>query len=171
METKTCKTCGVEKSLCFFYKSKTGKLGVSAHCIDCTKKLHKDYYMQNRDRLILKASEYKKTENGIKAQEKYLKTEKARNTYIEYLRKYRQKEEVKIRYIKNRDKRLQREYNTRERVSLGYAKQIIKTLSNGVLRHKDIPDSIAELKQHSLRLKRLLKQKKQKDEQHNTTDI
>ena len=171
METKVCKTCGLVKELSFFWQLKTGKYGVQAHCIGCAKIRLNHRYIKNREQVLLDSAKYRNTDAGKKSKKRYYQSEKGIERNIRYLKEYRLNEDVRtnrrnnIIHIRERDKQ------NRINLSCGYVRQIIKTLSGGILMHHEIPDSLMETKRQSLFLKRLLKQKKQKNEQNHTTDI
>lgn len=80
MNSKTCTKCSVEKSFDCFSKSKGGKFGLKSECKQCSSVRFRKFYENNKDDLILK------TRNFRKSNPNYSK---------EYQRNY---------YIKNREK-------------------------------------------------------------------
>ena len=83
---------------------------------------------------------------------------------IEYVKKYRDNASVKERL-----NGYQRQRNAVADDS--YAKQLIYKRTNGALKATDIPQELVELQRQSILLKRTIKQKKQKNEQHSATNI
>jgi hypothetical protein len=51
--TKLCNVCKQEKELLNFNKKKSGKYGVEARCRDCLKIYNKNYYIKNKDLILL----------------------------------------------------------------------------------------------------------------------
>ncbi len=51
METKTCKTCGIEKPLTDFSPSASGKQGRAAHCKVCKAARDRETYRQNTEQI------------------------------------------------------------------------------------------------------------------------
>lgn len=82
----------------------------------------------------------------------------------EYSKKYIRKPEVKERLNEYRRQ------NARD-VADSYAKDLILKKTNGVLSAKDIPLELIETQRQSIILKRTIKQKKEENEQHATTDV
>lgn len=50
--TKTCTTCGEDKSTLEFYKNKGGKYGVASVCAPCARIKAAEYYKDNRQKAI-----------------------------------------------------------------------------------------------------------------------
>ena len=46
---KICKICGVEKPLNYFHKNKTYKDGHDSRCKECSSKIKKEYYINNKE--------------------------------------------------------------------------------------------------------------------------
>ena len=160
MEMKTCKMCGENKQLSCFYKLKTGKSGVQANCMDCAKVLMSQRYISNRQYYLLKAEEYRRSDAGKESRKKYSKSQKGRDRQINYLKRYRLRDQVRQVRAQHIEMFREKARQNRAMLTSGYVRQVIKTLSSGVLTPCEIPDSLVEAKRHSIFLKRLLKQKK-----------
>jgi hypothetical protein len=80
----------------------------------------------------------------------------------EYAKNYIQNPEVKER-LNMRQRQKARDVDDR------YAKALICKKTSGALRHHEIPNELIELQRQAIILKRTIKQKNKKDEQHNTT--
>jgi len=52
METKVCTRCKIEKYISEFYLEKRGKFGVRGRCMICEKQVDKEYYLNNREKII-----------------------------------------------------------------------------------------------------------------------
>ena len=71
MQTKICSKCGRELPLDNFYKYNRGKYGVFSECKDCYKARVKEYYEQNKEKIILRTKEYQeKNKEQIKLDKK-----------------------------------------------------------------------------------------------------
>ena len=171
MEAKVCKTCGLSKQISCFWKLKTGRYGVWAHCIECEKIRLRQRYINNRQQYLSRAAEYRKTEAGKQAKTRYSQSEKGRERNIKYLKEYNSSGKVSQKRKSNASALREKALQNRVKISNGYARRIIKTLSGGVLRKSDIPDNLVEIKRQSLFLKRLLRQKQQEYEHNTTTNI
>ena len=105
MQTKKCSKCGEVKAVSEFTRDKTKKDGLYSSCKRCTK----EYYLNNREKLL----------KNMRQRSKTLK-------YKENRKKYESQPEVKakikeydaFRKIRDRDKIIARmkEYNSREEV-------------------------------------------------------
>lgn len=162
MGAKVCKICAVEKPVSLFYKSKSCSDGLQSHCIYCERVRQRHYYVKNRNHFLSKAAKYRKTEAGIKSKRKYAQSEKGRSRNAKYLKFYN-----KIAYDVVKWRETSR--RNREKLTNGYVKQVIISLCEGVLTRSDIPDALVEIKRQSIFLKRLVRQKKQQNEQSDTT--
>lgn len=61
--TRTCNTCRLEKSLHQdFYRDSKGKHGRAYRCIACTKQRCRTFYLDNRERQIAKAREFRQAD-------------------------------------------------------------------------------------------------------------
>jgi hypothetical protein len=58
METKICKKCLVDKSLFDFNKNKSSKDGLQDNCKVCVKEYKKQYYIDNKEKILEKSKEY-----------------------------------------------------------------------------------------------------------------
>lgn len=93
MEIKICKKCGIEKPLCEFSVRKEGKDGHRNECKECVKDYHKQYaaiyYLNNKEQIDKRNSQYNKTEKCKEHKKEYYDknkdviNEKAREKYIE----------------------------------------------------------------------------------------
>lgn len=135
------------------------------------------YLAQQRDRYneLIKDPEFKKRERdrlrnyrennrdeiNKKSRERYRKDKKYRASRKMEARNRQRlyQQDQNIRFIKNEK---QKRVKKLEVASLGsnYIKGLIRDQSNGVLTAREIPKRIISLKRQSLRLKRLIKQKK-----------
>jgi len=52
METKVCARCKIEKYISEFYLEKRGKFGVRGRCMICERQVDKEYYLNNREKII-----------------------------------------------------------------------------------------------------------------------
>lgn len=62
METKICKSCGLKKPFCEFSKQKNGKFGLKTNCNICHRKLNKDYYLANKEKVSERNSVWQKND-------------------------------------------------------------------------------------------------------------
>ena len=58
METKVCKKCLVDKLLSDFNKNKNTNDGLQVNCKICNKEYKKQYYIDNKDKILEKHKEY-----------------------------------------------------------------------------------------------------------------
>ena len=63
---KVCRLCGKEKDISQFYKHKSNKDHKTGECIDCRKKMSKEYYKDHKDQIIARDKEYRKMKNFFK---------------------------------------------------------------------------------------------------------
>lgn len=54
----SCIICGQEKDVSLFYKNKQRKCGYRAFCIDCNKQQKKEYYLNNKDKILKQTKQY-----------------------------------------------------------------------------------------------------------------
>lgn len=99
METKKCSRCKEVKSLDEFVKAKSTKDGFYASCKKCGRARYKQYYLNNKEKVIQHTKQYRK--NNI---------EKMKEWQKEYGREYRtknierQKQYTKEYYLNNKEK-------------------------------------------------------------------
>jgi len=118
----------------------------------------KDYY--ERQDVQLRIKEYRRTAIVISKRKKYFCSQ----NYKEWKRNYNQKPEVLAKIVAYSK-------NIVDSLSDTYLKGRIRSQSNGVLKSPDIPIELIEMKRRSIELKRTIKQKKEENEQHTTTDL
>ena len=58
MKTKTCKVCGEEKPLDEYHKHKSMKDGHDSRCKKCMSERNKEYYSENKEKLLEQRKEY-----------------------------------------------------------------------------------------------------------------
>lgn len=79
IESKTCIECGETKPVSEFQKSTTGrpgKDGYESRCRGCKNKQKREWYQENRDRVLEYASQYSKTEKGVEVRRRtYVKNQ------------------------------------------------------------------------------------------------
>ena len=95
---KTCKICGEEKPLNEYHKKKDTKDGHDSRCKKCKSEKAKDYYSENKDKILECQKEYH-SENRDKS------LERSKKYYYENKDKISEKK--KEYYFENRDKRLE----------------------------------------------------------------
>ena len=75
MDCKTCNTCGIEKPLSEFYKSKKYKNTqyYQSHCKSCLAKERKEYYgnLKNREAILARQKEYRADPKNKEKRKKY----------------------------------------------------------------------------------------------------
>ena len=157
-----CATCGCERPKRFFKRKREPALcGSCYYQVHKIKERAKEYgmgYCQRpgvKERVKEYASNYRQ-----RPEAKELEKERVKK----YGRSYRQRPEVKK--LKN-----EREKDRVRQAASHYIKALIRHESKGILRSSDMSQGIIELKRQSLILKRTIKQKQKKDEQHTATDI
>ena len=75
MDTKKCRVCGRTLPLCNYGKNKRTRDGLAHECKDCTRTYQRDWYIQNRDRVLLVQREcYERTRAKRLAQRKQYRT-------------------------------------------------------------------------------------------------
>jgi 5-methylcytosine-specific restriction endonuclease McrA len=129
---KVCSKCKESKSLDQFYKSKKDKYGVTSICKECSKRIVREYYSNNKDKRSKyqkeyysnnkdKRSKYMKeyhnnNKNRISKQQKeyyYNNRDKRSENKKEYLKEYRKTERGKLIYkLNNQNRRYRKKYNT-----------------------------------------------------------
>lgn len=106
---KTCTKCGVEKSLDYFHRQKSGRFGRASTCKECRVLESRKYYESNRRAIRDKQSAYRddnsdKIRDGLK---KYYAGNRqwfiARNTAVRSLRKSLPSERVTVKQVALRD--------------------------------------------------------------------
>ena len=70
MDGKTCRDCGVHKTLESFYKCKQGKLGRHTRCIPCYREANKKSYLNHREVRRASAKEYRIKNRDLVLQQK-----------------------------------------------------------------------------------------------------
>ncbi len=181
MQTKVCSKCGEEKALGGFYADKSGRLGRSARCCECTKAQVNAYRKSNAETI-----KERKRQEYLKNPAPYRERSKARywanpGQARDYSKSWRKENPEKARVLSKRNKKTQagieREARYREKhldrirsLNAERVRQGAEALSDqyvtGVicartpLRHSDIPLSLVEAKRVQLQIKRLLKERK-----------
>jgi 5-methylcytosine-specific restriction endonuclease McrA len=117
MEIKQCSKCKESKSLDQFYKYKNGKYGVTSICKKCKKRLVKEYYNNNRDKIAKYHKEYNKEyrNNNRDKIAKYYKEyyDNNRDKIAKYHKEYIQTERGKLlNKLKSQNRRYKEKYNT-----------------------------------------------------------
>ena len=147
---KTCTKCGVAKGLPNFYRHKTGKFGVKPSCIDCTRKYNaenasainaymRDYYEKNKRRICERSARWR-VEN--------------RERYLSFLRNYwkQNRGELLVKSAVYQRKRV-------DDLSRQYVANCLAQRSS--ISARDIPDTLIDAHTVHLKIKRLLRQRKQ----------
>ena len=103
---KKCALCREEKDESCFYNNKRQKDGLSSECKRCDKDRSRIYYRNNRERLKLKAKEWRKDNIERKKENDSRWQKNNRDKRNKANRKYREKnkEKLKDNYIKNKTK-------------------------------------------------------------------
>lgn len=125
---KKCTKCGEEKPTSDFYKSKSGKFGVSSICKVCNSIQRKEYAEKNREKLNAKKRQYY-LENKDKIKEYWESVKEHRKEYMDaYNKDYYLKNSEKIRtatkeYYENNkeivlEKQTQYYLENRERIAI-----------------------------------------------------
>lgn len=178
MKTKICTKCGEEKPESDF-KRKGGKS--PGRCDLCYREKIKEY--NSRPEVMERARLFhKKPETKAKAKDYRQRPDVRERSRLQHritgLERSRRPEVkcIAIEYnrrpwVKNRLKKWFKEYFTSQADNIGeqYVKSVIRAKTNGVLKAKDVTSDLIELQRTAILLKRTIKQKKQKDEQHDTT--
>ena len=169
METKKCSKCGDEKFLSDFYKDKTKKYGVSSICKQCNSKVSKNYYKAHKEEIIKKVVENtKKNKEKVKQYHKnYFQAHKEEHRI--YNKIYREKtlEHYKIidrKYrLLNKD-RIREMGRKRYRIHIkNITDEYIKnTLNQQGFENEIITPAIIDSKRNIIKIKRIIKQLKQK---------
>ena len=174
MRTKKCTKCGEVKAVSEFHKDKYSKDGFFDECKECRKK----YYQANKEKILEYDKQYRQAnKEKIKEYSKkyYQANKEKRKKYRqankekikEQKKKYRQankekeKEQKKKYYQANKEKILEysKKYcqDNRNKLADPYVIDIIRHQTNSMLKAKDIPQELIELKRNSLILKRKIK--------------
>jgi hypothetical protein len=91
MDTKVCKTCGVEKELSFFPRTKRddGSYWYSLECKECKKVYQKEWHNKNKDKVKINQKQYRlDNKDTIKENKKQYAAENA-EIIANYQKKYR----------------------------------------------------------------------------------
>lgn len=102
---RTCKECGLEKDLKYFYLKPNGSVR-SSYCKICYNKIYppnkdkkKDYYNNNKEKIYLKYKEYISNNNRSEYQKEY--REKNKEEQKEKNKEFRRKNKEKIKQKKS----------------------------------------------------------------------
>jgi 5-methylcytosine-specific restriction endonuclease McrA len=110
---KQCTRCNEVKNIDQFHKSKTGKYGLSSYCKECSNKYQKEYYNNNKNRLLKYQKEYYNNNKNRIA--KYIKeyTNNNRDKRSKYIKEYQKTEKGKLsNKLNNQNRRYKKKYNT-----------------------------------------------------------
>lgn len=96
METKICKSCGVEKSLDDYYQTKTGRGGYNARCKDCVRSQVRGYLAVNREVVAARKREaYHRDIEASRARERR-RNQQRREQKISYMRDWYRRNRVAV---------------------------------------------------------------------------
>ena len=178
METKKCSKCGEVKAVSNFNKCKTNKDGYMSYCKICFKQYYqankekikeqqKQYYQANKEKIKEQQKQYGQANKGKfkERMKKYYQTnkEKLKEKKKEYYQankeklKEKQKEYRQANKKKLKEKMKKYRQGDRDKLVDSYIKSIINKQTNGMLKAKDIPQELIELKRNNLILKRKIK--------------
>jgi 5-methylcytosine-specific restriction endonuclease McrA len=113
MDTKQCSKCKESKSLDQFYKDKNGKYGVTSICKKCKKRIVREYYNNNRDKIAKYHKEYRNINKDrlIKYNREYKNNN--RDRLNKYQKEYQKTERGKLlSKLKEQNRRYKKKYNT-----------------------------------------------------------
>jgi hypothetical protein len=188
---KTCTKCGVAKGLECFHKSSNGKNGLAARCKDCRRTQRRDFYLLNAEKIRASNLAYAKANrDSINAKIRERRKDKTRAEQLrEYQRAWRKSNPEKFRLERARYKarhpekfrslvpivRSTRTPDQRRAAKLAasrkYDQQAAEDLSDsyilGLLKEATgaprsaIPPVLIETHRVHLKIKRLLRQRKQ----------
>jgi hypothetical protein len=102
METKVCKKCGVEKSLCEFNKDKYSKDGLRYRCRLCTSGEYKNFYYKNQKKEIERQTNYQLKNKDITKKNRNLRETKRRNNDLIYKIKISVRNRLKL-FLKSKN--------------------------------------------------------------------
>ena len=93
MKTKVCTKCKVEKEVTEFCKDVKGKDGLRANCKICCAEEKKEYYKNNREKVLEKRKEYRKNnkEKILKYQLEYERKRCQNDPAYKMIKNYRQR--------------------------------------------------------------------------------
>lgn len=105
---KRCSICGVDKEIDMFYKNRNSRDGYATECKECVKKRSKEWYKNNRKRVLAKCYEYRNSHKkqieeyrGKIENKERARARKQTIHYKEYAKAYRQRyrerPEVKVK--------------------------------------------------------------------------
>ena len=178
MQTKKCSKCGEVKAVSEFYKNKYIKDRFCNHCKKCMKQYYqsnkekvleqsKKYYQANNEKIKERQKQYRQANNekmkqynkqyyqanNEKMKERQKQYRQANNEKMkQYNKQYRQANKEKIK-----EQRKQYRQDDRNKLADSYIKDLIRNQTNGMLKAKDIPQELIELKRNNIILKRKIK--------------
>ncbi len=143
MATKTCARCKEEKSVKWFGKDKYKKDGLRSYCKLCRNNIAKEYRKDNPAYLARqrKYMEERRTKPGVKERQ------------AEYMKKW-----VEIPGV--RESKNEWFSNQIQSLSDWYVERLVRKQSDFFLERNEIPSYLIHLKRQSIKIKRLIKQKK-----------
>lgn len=157
MDCKTCKTCGVEKSLSEFYKSHKYKNTqyYNSYCKSCKSKQKQQYYQKKREAILARQKEYAADPKNKEAKLAYMKEYNADPKNKERRKKYdadpKNREKIRVQQRKWHKERRQSDplyklvCNIRTRISLSITNAGFKKNSKT---HKILNCSFEEFMSH-----------------------
>jgi hypothetical protein len=123
---KICRKCGIEKNITEFSKNKNNKGGLSTWCRICVKEYKKEYYINNKEKILKEYSNKLKTDEIL------------RQKKSEYSKKWREenKEIIKIKKkeyrLKNKEKINKWREENKERIKILRRNYRVKNLKNNM---------------------------------------
>jgi hypothetical protein len=157
MDCKTCKTCGVEKPLSEFYKSKKYKNTqyYNSYCKSCNSKQKQQYYQKKREAILARQKEYAADPKNKEAKLAYMKEYNADPKNKERRKKYgadpKNREKIRVQQRKWHKERRQSDplyklvCNIRTRISVSITNAGFKKNSKT---HKILNCSFEEFMSH-----------------------
>ena len=145
--TKTCTKCEEEKLATneYFARKKNGKYGLNGYCKECQKKINKQYYKENKEKILINDKKYKEAnkERYLKYQAEWRKENQARikktskdyykenrETILQKNKEYDKKNKAErleyLRQWRKNNRELQRGYKNRRRY---FIKELPATLT------------------------------------------
>ena len=85
---KICRKCGIEKNITEFSKNKNNKGGLSTWCRICVKEYKKEYYINNKEKILKEYSNKLKTDEIL------------RQKKSEYSKKWREENKERIKILR-----------------------------------------------------------------------
>jgi hypothetical protein len=128
---KTCQKCNIEKNITEFSKNKNKKDGLGTWCRLCVKEYKKEYYINNKEKILKKFSNKLKTDEIL------------RQKRIETSKKWREenKEIIKIKRkeyrLKNKEKINKWREENKERIKILRRNYRVKNLKNNMFMLKN----------------------------------